>query len=115
MSILFTPFSLRGLTLRNRVMMPPMAQYLSAEDGKANDWHFVHYGTRAVGGVGLIMIEVTAVEPGGRLTPHDLGLWDEEQVLPLAKLVDFLKKQGAAVGVQIGHAGRKAWGEEKGH
>ncbi|MEI6530197.1 MAG: NADH:flavin oxidoreductase/NADH oxidase [bacterium] len=115
MSILFTPFSLRGLTLRNRVMMPPMAQYLSTEDGKVNDWHFVHYGTRAVGGVGLIMIEVTAVEPGGRLTPHDLGLWDEEQVLPLAKLVDFLKKQGAAVGVQIGHAGRKAWGEEKGH
>ena len=104
---LFDPFTLRGVTLRNRIGMPPMCQY-SAVDGMAADWHTVHYGARAVGGVGLIIVEATAVEARGRITPNDLGLWDDAQIEPLARLTRLLKEHGAAPGIQIAHAGRKA-------
>ncbi len=114
MAMLFTPFTLRGLTFPNRVVMPPMAQYMATGDGLPTYWHLVHYGTRAVGRSGLLIVEVTSVDPGGRLTPRDLGLWQDEQVASNAQMVQFLHQQGSVVGVQLGHAGRKAWGEEKG-
>lgn len=87
--------------------MPPMCQY-SAIDGFANDWHYVHYGTRAVGGSALIIVEATGVAPEGRITPYDLGIWSDEHIAPLSKMVEFIHKQGAVAGIQIGHAGRKA-------
>jgi len=111
---LFSSFSLRGVTLRNRIVMSPMAMYSAGEDGVATDWHLAHYVARATGGVGLVMCEVTAVEPRGRLTTGDLGLWDDRQVEPLARIVRLCRAQGAAVGVQLGHAGRKAFGDHRG-
>jgi 2,4-dienoyl-CoA reductase-like NADH-dependent reductase (Old Yellow Enzyme family) len=114
MANLFSSFTLRGVTFPNRIVMPPMAQYSATIDGLPSDWHLVHYGARAVGRTGLIIIEVTSVEGRGRLTMHDLGLWSDNQVEPMARIVRFLQQQGSIVGVQIGHAGRKAWGEEKG-
>jgi len=107
MTHLFDPFSLSGVTLRNRIGIPPMCQY-SAADGLANDWHFVHYGSRAVGGAGLIIVEATAVEARGRITPDDLGLWNDDQTEPLARITSFMKAHGAVPGIQIAHAGRKA-------
>jgi 2,4-dienoyl-CoA reductase-like NADH-dependent reductase (Old Yellow Enzyme family) len=107
MAHLFEPFTLRGLTLRNRVAVPPMCQY-AARDGLAGDWHFVHYGTRAVGGAGLIVVEATAVVPEGRISPADLGLWDDGQIEPLARIVRFAREQGCPLAVQLAHAGRKA-------
>ncbi len=114
MAMLFTPFTLRGVTFPNRIVMPPMAQYMATGDGLPTYWHLVHYGARAVGRTGLLIVEVTSVDPGGRLTSHDLGLWQDEQVASTAQMVQFLHQQGAVVAVQLGHAGRKAWGEEKG-
>lgn len=107
MSKLFSPATLRGLTLRNRTVVAPMCQY-SAQDGFANDWHFVHLGRFAMGGFGLVLVEATAVTPEGRISYADLGLWKDEQIAPLARIVDFLHRQGAAAGVQLAHAGRKA-------
>ncbi|MGV0102288.1 NADH:flavin oxidoreductase/NADH oxidase [Nostoc sp. DSM 114160] len=104
---LFSPLKIRDLILPNRVAMSPMCQY-SAENGIANDWHFVHLGSRAAGGVGLIMVEATAVTSIGRITPGDLGLWDDTQIEPLARIVRFVRQQGAVVGIQLAHAGRKA-------
>jgi 2,4-dienoyl-CoA reductase-like NADH-dependent reductase (Old Yellow Enzyme family) len=104
---LFEPFSLRSVTLRNRIGVSPMCQY-SAQDGLATDWHLVHLGARAAGGAGLVIVEATAVEARGRISPHDLGLWSDAQVEPLARVAAFLKAQGAAAGIQIAHAGRKA-------
>jgi len=104
---LFAPLTLRGLTLRNRVAVSPMCQY-SSNDGLANDWHLVHLGARAVGGAGLVLLEATAVVPEGRISPRDLGLWDDRHVEMLARIVAFLRAQGAAAGVQLAHAGRKA-------
>lgn len=104
---LFDPFTLRGVTLRNRVGISPMCMY-SAEDGLVNEWHLVHLGARAVGGAGLILAEATAVEARGRITPGDAGLWRDEQVEPFARITRFLKANGAVPGVQIAHAGRKA-------
>ncbi len=106
-ALLLQPFALRGVPLRNRVVISPMCQY-SAADGVANDWHLVQYGRFAVGGAGLVFLEATAVAPEGRITHGDLGLWSEEQVPPLARVASFLKAQGAAAGLQLGHAGRKA-------
>lgn len=103
---LATPFALRGLTLRNRIVMSPMCQYC-AQDGRADDWHLVHLGSRAVGGAGLIMVEATAVTPQGRITPGCLGLWDDGQIEPLARIARFVRAQGGATGVQLAHAGRK--------
>jgi 2,4-dienoyl-CoA reductase-like NADH-dependent reductase (Old Yellow Enzyme family) len=104
---LFTPLPLRSVTLRNRIAVSPMCQY-SAEDGRANDWHLVHLGSRAVGGAGLVVFEASAVEARGRISPADLGLWDDAQVEPLARVVRFVEAHGAAAALQIAHAGRKA-------
>ncbi|NLT74682.1 MAG: NADH:flavin oxidoreductase/NADH oxidase [Chloroflexi bacterium] len=115
MPALFEECSFRGMTLRNRVMMSPMCQYVAGDDGIATDWHLVHYGARAVGGVALVMIEATAVVPGGRLSRGDLGLWDDSQIESLARIVRFCHAHGARVGVQLGHAGRKAWSDNRGY
>ena len=111
---LFDPIQFRGLTLRNRIVMSPMCQYSAGTDGRANDWHFVHYGSRAVGGVGLILVEATAVESRGRISEADLGLYDDGQIEPLARIVDFCHARGVPVGIQLAHAGRKAWSPRKG-
>jgi 2,4-dienoyl-CoA reductase-like NADH-dependent reductase (Old Yellow Enzyme family) len=103
---LFSPLTLRSVTLRNRIGVSPMCQY-SATDGVANDWHFVHLGSRAVGGAGLVIVEATGVAPEGRITPGCLGLWNEKQIEPLARIAKFLKEHGAVAGIQIAHAGRK--------
>lgn len=109
MKHLFTPYKLKGLELNNRVVMPPMCQYsVKNKDGIATDWHYVHYVSRAVGGAGLIIIEMTDVEPDGRITDFDLGLWSDEQIPALARIVDACHQHGAKVGIQIAHAGRKA-------
>jgi 2,4-dienoyl-CoA reductase-like NADH-dependent reductase (Old Yellow Enzyme family) len=107
MSKLFSQFRLRDLVLRNRTVVSPMCQY-SAVDGFANDWHLVHLGRFALGGFGLVIVEATAVAPEGRITYGDLGLWKDEQIEPLARIAAFLKKEGAAAGIQLAHAGRKA-------
>jgi 2,4-dienoyl-CoA reductase-like NADH-dependent reductase (Old Yellow Enzyme family) len=104
---LFSPFTLRSVTFRNRVGVSPMCQY-SATDGVANDWHLVHLGSRAVGGAGLVIVEATAVAPEGRITPGCLGLWGEQHIEPLARIAKFVKEHGAVAGIQIAHAGRKA-------
>ena len=107
---LFQPLTVRSVTLRNRIGVSPMCQY-SAEDGVANDWHFVHLGSRAVGGAGLVMVEATAVAPEGRITPGCLGLWGGKHIEPLARIAKFVKQRGAVAGIQIAHAGRKASAE----
>ncbi|WP_040261975.1 NADH:flavin oxidoreductase/NADH oxidase [Pseudomonas massiliensis] len=107
MSLLLEPYTLRGLTLRNRIVVSPMCQY-SAEDGLANDWHLVHLGSRAVGGAGLVIFEATAVTADGRITPEDLGLWKDEQIPGLQRITRFIEAQGAVAGIQLAHAGRKA-------
>ncbi len=104
---LFAPLSIRGLTLRNRIAMAPMCQY-SAEDGFVNDWHLVHLGSRAVGGAALVIMEATAIEARGRISPFDTGIWKDEHIEPLARIARFVRAQGAVAGVQLAHAGRKA-------
>ena len=111
MSRLFTPIRLRKLEIRNRIFMAPMCQY-SAYDGMPSDWHLIHYGARAAGGVGLVMMEATAVSPEGRITPYDLGLWTDEQAEALRPIVSFIKEQGATPAIQIAHAGRKACSDQ---
>lgn len=103
---LFRPLTLRGVEFRNRVFVSPMCQY-SSEDGFPNDWHFVHLGSRAVGGAGLVIAEATAVTPEGRISPSDLGIWTDGHVEAFRPTVRFIKAQGAAAGIQIAHAGRK--------
>ncbi len=105
--MLFTPLELRSLTLRNRIVVSPMCQY-SSEDGFANDWHLVHLGAFAVGGAALVLSEATAVTPEGRISPHDLGIWDDAHVPMLRRITDFIHAQGAHAGIQLAHAGRKA-------
>lgn len=107
MSALFSPFSLKNVTLRNRIAVPPMCQY-SAEDGLANAWHDTHYSSLARGGAGLVVVEATAVAPEGRITPKCLGLWNDGQRDRLAGIAASIKAAGAVPGIQIGHAGRKA-------
>lgn len=104
--LLFTPYTLRGLTLPNRIVLSPMAQY-SAVDGIANDWHLVQYGRFAVGGAGTITIEATAVTDEGRITNGDLGLWSDAHIEPLARIARFIKSNGAIPSIQLAHAGRK--------
>ena len=107
MSALFSPFKLKDVALRNRIVIPPMCQY-SAHDGLTNDWHDAHYASLARGGAGLVIVEATAVAPEGRITPACLGLWNDEQAAGLAKIAASIKAYGAVPGIQIGHAGRKA-------
>ncbi|MDB6087252.1 MAG: NADH:flavin oxidoreductase/NADH oxidase [Gammaproteobacteria bacterium] len=103
---LLTPLSLRGVTLRNRIVVSPMCQY-SATEGMANDWHLVHLGSRAVGGVGALFVEATAVTRDGRISPADMVIWSDEHIEPLARIARFVHSQGAAAGIQLAHAGRK--------
>ena len=105
--MLFDPLKLRGVSLRNRLGVAPMCQY-SAADGRAGDWHLVHYGGLAQGGAGLVIVEATAVEARGRISPADLGLWEDGQIEPLARVARFVESQGAVPAVQLAHAGRKA-------
>jgi len=117
-SKLFEPITLRSLTMRNRVWLAPMCQY-SATDGVPHDWHLVHLGARATGGFGLIMTEAAAVVPEGRISPQDAGIWNDEQGEAWRRIVDFVHAQGAPIGVQLAHAGRKAstyrpWDEHSG-
>ena len=104
---LLSPLTLRDVTLRNRTVVAPMCQY-SAVDGFANDWHFAHLSRFGIGGFGLVILEATGVVPEGRISYGDLGLWKDEHIAPLARIVDFLHSQGAKVGIQLAHAGRKA-------
>ncbi|SEM93883.1 NADH:flavin oxidoreductase/NADH oxidase [Lihuaxuella thermophila] len=109
MAHLFTPFTFKGLELKNRIVMPPMCQYsVEARDGKPNEWHFVHYTSRAVGGAGLIIIEMTDVEPDGRITDFDLGIWSDDHIPAFARIIESCHRHGAKMGIQIAHAGRKA-------
>ncbi|GCE28556.1 oxidoreductase [Dictyobacter alpinus] len=104
---LFTPYKLRGLTFRNRIVVSPMCQY-SSHDGFANDWHLVHLGQFAIGGAALVLAEATAIEARGRITPQDLGIYKDEHIPMLARIVTFIREQGAIAGMQLSHAGRKA-------
>jgi 2,4-dienoyl-CoA reductase-like NADH-dependent reductase (Old Yellow Enzyme family) len=105
--LLFTPFHLRDLTLRNRIVVSPMCQY-SSDDGFATDWHLVHLGSRAVGGAAVVLTEATAIVPEGRISPDDLGIWKDEHVEMLARIFRFVDAHGAVPGMQLAHAGRKA-------
>jgi 2,4-dienoyl-CoA reductase-like NADH-dependent reductase (Old Yellow Enzyme family) len=107
--VLFTPLTLRGLEVRNRLWVPPMCQYSAlARDGVPTDWHLVHLGSLARGGAGAVIVEATAVVPEGRISPEDLGLWNDAQRDAFRPIVDFIHSQGAAAGIQLAHAGRKA-------
>ncbi len=109
MTKLFEAISIRDLTVRNRAWVAPMCQYSAEErDGVPTEWHLVHYGSRAAGGAGLVIVEATAVSPEGRISPWDTGIWNDEQADGWAYIIDFMHGQGAAVGVQLAHAGRKA-------
>jgi 2,4-dienoyl-CoA reductase-like NADH-dependent reductase (Old Yellow Enzyme family) len=105
--MLFTPLNLKSVTLKNRIAMSPMCQY-SAKNGLVDQWHLTHYGTRAVGGASLIIVEATAVTAQGRITPADLGIWDDGHIDGLAQLASTIKAQGAVAAIQLAHAGRKA-------
>lgn len=105
--MLFEPFEIKNLKSKNRIVMPPMCQY-QAKNGIANDWHFVHYVSRAVGQIGIIIIEASAIEPKGRISMNDLGIWDDKHIEPLSKIVGACKKHGAKIGIQLAHAGRKS-------
>jgi 2,4-dienoyl-CoA reductase-like NADH-dependent reductase (Old Yellow Enzyme family) len=107
MASLFNEFRLKDVVLRNRIAVSPMCQY-SSDNGFPNDWHFVHLGSRAVGGAGLVMVEATAVTPEGRISPADSGIYLDDHVQPFARIARFLKQFGAVPGIQLAHAGRKA-------
>lgn len=107
MSRLFSNYIIKDLELKNRIVMAPMCIYSADEDGKAQEWHLLHYASRAVGGVGLIIQEATAVEARGRISANDLGIWDDSQIEDLKNIVDTCKRYGAKMGIQLGHAGRK--------
>jgi 2,4-dienoyl-CoA reductase-like NADH-dependent reductase (Old Yellow Enzyme family) len=107
MPVLFTPFSQRSVTLRNRIVVSPMCQY-SSVDGMPNEWHEVHLGSRAVGGAGLVITEATAVTPEGRISPRDAGIWNDRQAEAWARIAAFVARAGAVPGMQLAHAGRKA-------
>ena len=104
---LLTPLTIRGLTLRNRIVVSPMCQYC-ATDGLAGDWHLVHLGSRAVGGAALIFVEASAVTAQGRITPADMGIWDDRHIATLARIAQFIERMGAVPAIQLAHAGRKA-------
>ncbi|MGI2296170.1 NADH:flavin oxidoreductase/NADH oxidase [Paenibacillus sp. GXUN7292] len=109
MAHLDTTFECKGLSLKNRIVMPPMCQYsVELEDGIPNEWHYVHYVSRAIGGAGLIIVEMTDVHPDGRITNRDLGLWSDDAIPAFKRIVDEVHKYGAKIGIQIAHAGRKA-------
>jgi 2,4-dienoyl-CoA reductase-like NADH-dependent reductase (Old Yellow Enzyme family) len=104
---LFSPLTIKNITVKNRIVMSPMCQY-SAKDGFSNDWHLVHYGSRAAGGAGLIIQEATAIAPDGRITPGDLGIWSDDHISGFKQIVEFIHQYGSVAGIQLAHAGRKA-------
>lgn len=109
MAKLTSSYEIKNMQLKNRIVMSPMCQYsVEAEDGVPTDWHYVHYVSRAVGGTGLILVEAAAVDPEGRISNRDLGIWSDEQIPAYKKLVDEVHKHGAKIGIQLAHAGRKA-------
>ena len=109
---LLDPVEWKGLKLKNRIMMSPMCQYsVEARDGAPEEWHYVHYVSRAVGGTGLIMMEMTDVHPDGRISDRDLGLWSDEQIPAFQRIIQACQQYGTKVGIQIAHAGRKAESE----
>ena len=118
-SALFSPLTVRSLTLRNRLWVAPLCEYSVVErDGVPTDWHLVHLGSFARGGAGLVIAEATAVTPEGRISPHDTGIWNDAQADAWSRVVDFIHSQGSAAGIQLAHAGRKAsiypeWGETR--
>src|SRR5690625_3039439 len=106
---LFSQFTLKNLHLKNRIVMSPMCMYsCEAKDGKVTEWHKTHYASRAQGQVGLIMLEATAVQPEGRISEQDLGIWDDAHFDGLTEVVELIHAQGAKVGIQLAHAGRKS-------
>lgn len=105
--MLFTPLTLRSVTFRNRIFVSPMCQY-SSDDGLPTDWHFVHLGSRAVGGAAMVMVEATAVVPEGRISPDDSGLWSDRHAQAFGRIAEFVRAQGAVPAIQLAHAGRKA-------
>lgn len=107
MSQLFSPFSLRSITFRNRIFVSPMCQY-SSVDGMPTDWHLVHLGSRAVGGAGLVMVEASAIDPSGRISPDDSGMWSDAHAAAFEPIAAFIKAQGSVPAIQLAHAGRKA-------
>src|SRR5258706_7262152 len=107
MSALFSPLELRSVAFKNRIFVSPMCQY-SSDEGMPNDWHFVHLGSRAVGGAALVSVEASAVSPEGRITPWDAGIWSPAHAKAWRPVADFIRKQGAVPAIQIAHAGRKA-------
>jgi len=106
MSKLFSPLKIRGVEFKNRIFVSPMCQY-SSDNGKPTDWHLVHLGSRAIGGVACVIMEATAVSPEGRISPGDLGMWDDSLVPFFKRITDFIKSQNAVPGIQLAHAGRK--------
>jgi 2,4-dienoyl-CoA reductase-like NADH-dependent reductase (Old Yellow Enzyme family) len=106
-SKLFSPFSLRGVEFKNRIFLSPMCQY-SCEEGMPTDWHLVHLGSHAVGGVSLVIVEATAVSPEGRISPWDSGIWSDRHAPAFKRITTFIEQQGAVPGIQLAHAGRKA-------
>ncbi len=112
MSKLFSSISIRDLTIKNRIVMPAMCMNMADNYGNAKDFHVIHYATRAIGGVGLIIVEATAVEPSGRITSCDLGIWDDSQIDGLKRITRSIKKYGASCGIQLAHAGRKCEADE---
>lgn len=106
-TLLFTEFKSKDLTLKNRVVMPPMCMYCAPETGMATDWHVFHYASRAVGGAGLIIVEATGIAPEGRISSRDLGIWDDEHIPGLSQIVEAVHACGAKIGIQLNHGGRK--------
>lgn len=111
MSVLFDTYQIGDLKLKNRLVMAPMCMFCAPESGMVTDWHILHYATRAVGGVGLIVLEATAVSPEGRISSNDLGIWDDAHIEGLSKIVDAVHENGCKIGIQLGHAGRKCAAE----
>src|SRR5262249_1490353 len=107
MSELFSELKMRKINFKNRIFVSPMCQY-SSENGMPTDWHFVHLGSRAVGGSAVVMVEATAVSPEGRISPSDSGIWSESHAQAFKRITEFIKAQGAVPGIQLAHAGRKA-------
>ncbi len=114
-SILFSPLTIRGMTAKNRIAMSPMLMYMAGEDGRVTDLHLAHYGARMIGGVGLVVTEVVAVAPEGRISTRDLGLWDDSQVDGMRRLAALAAATGTRFGVQLAHAGRKSTAQDRGY
>ncbi len=108
---IFSEYRIKNLRLKNRIVMPPMCMYVAPETGMVTDWHVIHYATRAVGGTGLIIVEATGVAPEGRLTSSDLGIWEDAHIPGLASIVKAVHENGAGIGIQINHGGRKCEAE----